>query len=304
MAETKAFWAQISSTNHSNDSFVSRTTQNSQSDRSLIPPRQLNLELLKSLAQNNDECGTDTRPALPQVSVTESPTGLRSNDTTPLLAAISTTSDNEDTPRITNVDGNEISDLADNLITYRPSIKGGQSPSMSQGNESQSMEALMTEKASSQSPKRCKSSLYAKMTTCRIGCQCSCHRGNRLRSLQVITGLVSSLSASYSIRPSPLDSCVSEWCRSTIDVEYVFPPWLLRRSLELSTKFGSHYGPSLMLKLLKVRPESAPIFWAARTGAINHIKRLLSAGEATPCDINHPERKSALHVSQCIPTFL
>ena len=251
---------------------------------------------------NDDACGTDTRPALPQVAVTESPTGLISNDTTPLLAAVPTASPNEDAPPMTNDDVNEISNLANHLIKYRPRIPGAQSPSMNQVDNSQSMGAVMTEEASSQSPKRCKSSLYTKMmTTCEIGCQCSCHRGNRLRSLQVITGLVGSLSANYSSRPSPLDSCVSVRCRSTIDVDYVFPRWLSKRSLELSTKFGSGYELFIGLKSPKVCSESAPIFWAARTGAIHHIKRLLSAGEATPLDINYPELKNALHVSQCIP---
>ena len=252
---------------------------------------------------NDDACGTDTRPALPQVAVTESPTGLISNDNTPLLAAISTASPDEDAPPIDNGDGDEISNLADHLIKYRPRIPGAQSLSMSQVNSSQSMGALMTEEASSQSPKRCRSSLYAKkMTTCRIGCQCSCHRGNRLRSPQVIMGLVGSLSANYSIRPSPLDSCVSERCRSTIDVEYVFPRWLSKRSVEVSI-LDSRTGPSVSLRSPKFCSESAPIFWAARTGAIDHIRRLVSAGEATSCDINYPERKSALHVSQCIPNF-
>ena len=255
---------------------------------------------------NDDACGTDTRPALPQVAVTDSPTGLISNDTTSLLAAVSTASLNEDAPPINNDDGDEISNLADHLIKYRPRIPGAQSPSTSQVNNSQSMGALMTEESSSQSPKRCKSSLHAKkMTTCRIGCQCSCHRGNRLRSPQVMTGLVGSLSANYSIRPSPLDGCVSEWCRSsTVDVEYVFPRWLTKMSLEFSTILGSSNFTSVSLKSPKFCSESAPIFWAARTGAIDHIRRLFSAGEATRCDINYPERKSALHVSQCIPKFL
>ena len=261
---------------------------------------------MKSLAKNDDECGTDTRPALPQVAVTESPTGLISNDTTPLLAAVSTASENEVAPPINHDDGDDISDFAHYLIKYRPRIPGAELPSMSQVNNAQSVEALMTEEASSQLPKRCKSSLYAKKrTTCRIDCQCSCHRGNRLRSPQAITGLVGSLSSNYSIRPSQFYSCASERCRSsTINVEYVFPRWLTKRSLELSTMCDLKSRASFMLKLPKVCSESAPIFWAARTGAINHIKRLLSAGEATAWDINYPERKNALHVSQCIPTFL
>ena len=278
----------------------------SQPERSPIPPRQLNLELLKSLAKSDDECGTNTRPTLPQVAVTESPTGLISNDTTPLLAAVSTASENEDAPPITNDDGNEISDLADYLIKYPPPIPGAQSPSMSQVNNSQSVGALMTEEASSQSPKRGKSSLHAKMTTCKIGCQCSCHRGNRLRSPQVITGLVGSLSANYSLRLSPLESCVSGRCTSsTFAVEYVYPHWLKKRGLGslALTISDSKTEPSVNMKVHRVCSESAPIFWAARTGAIDHIKRLLAAKEATAFDINYPERKSALHVSPCLLTF-
>ena len=135
-AETKALWAKVLFANYYNDSFVSRKIRNSQPERSPIPPRQLNLELLKSLAKNDNECGIDTHPALPQIAVTESPTGLISNDTTPLLAAVSTASENGDAPPMIKDDGDEKSDLADHPINYRPPLPDAQSMSMCQVNSS------------------------------------------------------------------------------------------------------------------------------------------------------------------------
>lgn len=132
---------------------------------------------------------------------------------------------------------------------------------------------------------------------CKMDCQCPCHRGNRLRSPQVLENLIGPLTVNQQIQLSRSKSCVSSNCHSSFRASFIFPRWLLHRSLDFESRSSRDAGPQVTLKAPKYCPESAPIFWAARTGALTHIHELFLSGQASSSDVSYFEGKSALHVS-------
>ena len=83
-----------------------------------------------------------------------------------------------------------------------------------------------------------------------------------------------------------------------MELNYIFPRWLVNQKIHslvykdfLSGRVFSFGRPK------NVVPENSPLFWAARTGALDHVKQLLSKKQASLSDIDRIEGKTALHVS-------
>ena len=66
----------------------------------------------------------------------------------------------------------------------------------------------------------------------------------------------------------------------------------------IETSFDVHpKHASGLLKAFRMLPDNSGIFWAARMGACEHVKRLILNKRASPMDFSDAEGKSVLHVS-------
>lgn len=68
--------------------------------------------------------------------------------------------------------------------------------------------------------------------------------------------------------------------------------------LSLRTVDWAMLGPERCLTAFNVRPTNSSIFFFARMGFVDEMKKLFVTGQASPVDIEHPFNKTALHVSK------
>ena len=137
-------------------------------------------------------------------------------------------------------------------------------------------------------------------TTCSMSCPCLCHKSNQFRTPQFLPGILPSISVNHR-NFSGATSCNSNHCKPgsmSWSANVVFPKWFMSRDFQLSQHWDPGSGPEFRLRVNRVCSESAPIFWAARTGAFDHVRRLLDTEEGSVLDASYPEGKTALHVSQ------
>ena len=76
----------------------------------------------------------------------------------------------------------------------------------------------------------------------------------------------------------------------------LFWGWLVTLLLKLC-RLAS---PERPLKIQNIRPPNDSIFFFARMGFVEEIKKLLLTGRASLLDVEHPNHKSALYVSDCM----
>lgn len=135
---------------------------------------------------------------------------------------------------------------------------------------------------------------------CNGQCDCICHGGSNTISPDFAVGVLGPLSVYYK-GPSPVEACFSRGCHQRfLKLFLAFPPWLSNWYTEarffLSPMEGRGMEASFTAVSRKFAPENDPIFWAVRTGAIHHIKRLFDLKEASPKDASYPEGETILHV--------
>ena len=129
---------------------------------------------------------------------------------------------------------------------------------------------------------------------CKVSCPCLCHNANRLRSPQCLSSVIGSVNADYSIGRCTSCSCAgAKYEFRLVKAHYIFPKWLTdRRRINLQIRNDIN----LTYTAQRLCPESAPLFWATRTGNIGHVLKLLKSGQASTLDIDRLEGKSAIHV--------
>ena len=140
---------------------------------------------------------------------------------------------------------------------------------------------------------------------CEPDCSCACHKGGRIRSPRYLNAIFGSLLIGYGAQPWVTATCDSSDCRGRltyITYTYAFPRWLLDRRMTFRIAYDQSRGPELCLRLSRVRSSDARIFEAARMCmpphqevAIQHIKHLLTSGEASVLDVD-PHGHTALQV--------
>ena len=129
---------------------------------------------------------------------------------------------------------------------------------------------------------------------CEPDCSCACHEGGRIRSPRYLNAIFGSLSIGYRAQPWVTATCDSSDCRSRlthVTYTYAFPPWLLDRMVTFRIAYDQSRGPELCVRLPRVRSHSDSIFTAAarlheEEAAIEHIKLLLTNGEASVLDVD------------------
>ena len=139
-------------------------------------------------------------------------------------------------------------------------------------------------------------------SSCNIGCGCVCHKRSRLQSPKYLNAVLGSMMVGYSALPWFAQACDDVSCRdrsAKITYTYVFPQWFASRALYLKLVNDYPKGPELCLRVVRVRPLGADIFWATRAenedSGLHQIKRLLLNGEASVLDVN-PRGETALLV--------
>ena len=129
---------------------------------------------------------------------------------------------------------------------------------------------------------------------CEPECSCACHKGGRIRSPRYLNAIFGSLLIGYRAQPWVTATCDSSDCRGRltyITYTYAFPRWLLDRMVTIRIAYDQTRGPELCVRLPRVRSRGDSIFTAARMympheAAIQHIKLLLTNGEASVLDVD------------------
>ena len=140
---------------------------------------------------------------------------------------------------------------------------------------------------------------------CEPDCSCACHKVVRIRSPRYLNAILGSLLIGYRAQPWVTATCDSSDCRSRltyVTYTYAFPRWLLDRMVTFRMAYDQSRGPELCVRLPRVRSGGDSIFTAARMympdekeAAIQHIKFLLTNGEASVLDVD-PDGHTALQV--------
>ena len=135
---------------------------------------------------------------------------------------------------------------------------------------------------------------------CKRPCSCVCHRQGCLQSARWLENIVGSLFVGYAGLPLFFNRCNIKSCRrssqTALCIRYVFPGWLMQRVIITKMDFSQNKGPELLLRVLRVRPNNAPIFDAMIRNNIDIIRHLLRSGEASVLDVSS-SGESPLHVS-------
>ena len=141
--------------------------------------------------------------------------------------------------------------------------------------------------------------------TCPISCGCSCHKQRYLRTPNWANQVLGSLLVGYSGLTGLSPRCHIPICQnrsgSNARITYIFPWWVLSRVLAVHIAYTQPEGPELCLRVLRVCPKHADIFFAASMNYVSRIKKLLSQGKASVLDVEFGTNRTALHVRICCP---
>ena len=132
--------------------------------------------------------------------------------------------------------------------------------------------------------------------SCGSHCDCTCHRKFRFRSPDFLDSVFGTLFLGYQASPWFSQGCRNGRCRrSSTKLQYMFPKWFVKRSVALTIACSQPKGPELILRVLRLRPNNALVFFCAQYGYLDELKRLLENGKASLLDIDGYNR-TALHV--------
>jgi hypothetical protein len=134
-------------------------------------------------------------------------------------------------------------------------------------------------------------------TKCGLEWGCGCHQHVLIGSPARLEPFIGSLAVqtrgwAWSKKIWGSATCVS----SLMDISYDFPKWLLDRSLHMSIDTGRVYGAEMSARIYKFIPASDPFFWAAKIGALDLLKRLVTSGLRSILSVSDLESKTALFV--------
>ena len=135
---------------------------------------------------------------------------------------------------------------------------------------------------------------------CTPQCNCTCHNVHASKSPNFLHNVIGTLFIGYSGYPiqafqSCLPNCSSSSTFRTC-VHYLFPSWLLVKTLTVTLTSLYLKEISISLTIRPVIPNSAEIFRLLRSDDVDSIKRLLVARLASPND-SAADGQTLLHVS-------
>jgi ankyrin repeat protein len=133
---------------------------------------------------------------------------------------------------------------------------------------------------------------------CNQWCSCVCHKRAHHRTPARLNRALGSLFVGYTSLPFLSPPCNEKRCRKrsspSVRVNYYFPPWFAMRALVfMATQFNT--GPEFLLRVTRICPPNAEIFFFAETGNVEGMKSLFQKGFASPYDVEYGTGVSALH---------
>ena len=140
-----------------------------------------------------------------------------------------------------------------------------------------------------------------RLRRCEPLCICSCHHHVHHRSPSLLDSVVGRLFLGYSGLPYLLQKCDTEACQKLPTkiayLKYVFPSWLLEQALQMTVLLSKSRGPELVIRLVRVRPQSSSIFIMnmAEGDYVGLLSKLLQKGKASVLDVDS-YGKSGLYV--------
>ena len=145
---------------------------------------------------------------------------------------------------------------------------------------------------------------------CTLDCSCSCHRYSQSQTPKCLSRVIGSLFLGYRAAPWCKQFCTDPFCRARttrVSYTYTFPKWLLNRVLHASMVSSRAGGPEFILRVMRVRDNTAAPFqrlWTATTQRITEttvmeIKSMIDNGEASILDTN-PGGHTLLSVRQAL----
>ncbi|KAI0599746.1 ankyrin repeat-containing domain protein [Biscogniauxia sp. FL1348] len=123
--------------------------------------------------------------------------------------------------------------------------------------------------------------------TCSKDCACQCHMFSQMRSWRWLERFLGRLFISYSNSPCNNLSCRarSEW---SIKLTYHFPTWVVFKAIYIDSSVESMngLGAGLYIKIPRVIPDTAWIWFHIECGNLTEVQRLISSRSTYPTDIN------------------
>lgn len=114
-------------------------------------------------------------------------------------------------------------------------------------------------------------------------CQCPCHRRKR-GSFQTPKNFLGSVFIGYSIVPYLSSACVNGCESSSVaSISFVFPQWFSCRMIMVQACDSSLFGPELLIREYRIRPDDDPIF---NTFDIDTMRYKSTNGEWSPRDVS------------------
>ena len=140
--------------------------------------------------------------------------------------------------------------------------------------------------------------------TCPRNCARRCHKYTMIRSSNLLSSVLGSLSMGFHASPWLNESCDLKMCRSSTrryECTYRFSRWLWHHVIALRYSNVTSQGPDFVLRIMNVREPDAYIFqfawYASDSNAVDQVKQYLDSGKASIHDVQ-PDGSTLLMVSK------
>ncbi|KAK3988396.1 hypothetical protein QBC44DRAFT_398062 [Cladorrhinum sp. PSN332] len=133
---------------------------------------------------------------------------------------------------------------------------------------------------------------------CKAGCYCQCHHRREVKSSSntIISKVLGQLFLSYSCLPIwGATPCNYAQCENnafgrpeSATLCYIFPSWLVRRSLSVSASWGTlaGHGAKLHIRIPRVLPRSHNLWQTLGSDSVPGLQQMLSTGQLLFTDTN------------------
>lgn len=135
---------------------------------------------------------------------------------------------------------------------------------------------------------------------CGVNCSCTCHKFTHVKSPSVVQGVLGRLFFGYRGVPALSGKCSGLPCQGNMaqnmNVDYIFPSWMLNKAIRASYLSHVAAGPELCLRMVNVRDHRDDIFKSTGEGDADNVRKLLTEGKASVMDVDSKTGHSPLHV--------
>ncbi|KAH7319189.1 ankyrin repeat-containing domain protein [Rhexocercosporidium sp. MPI-PUGE-AT-0058] len=133
-------------------------------------------------------------------------------------------------------------------------------------------------------------------------CSCQCHSTSHLKTPKLLFNALGGLFLGYTGIPMlNKKRCNRYGCKDSegakVQLSYYFPRWLVARMINVVVTNSAQFGPAMTLRVIRVLPDTSPVFTFARKGDIPSMGSFFQQGLASPIDVAAGDGRSALHMA-------